>query len=112
MNGASRRLAAPLALLLLFIVVIRVWPALVRPALPPDDCERVESADMPALERCVALRPGDIELMLDLAGAYERARQPDRAAGIYARALSIDPYDAEVRTRLEALRRTPPSGRP
>lgn len=108
MNGTIRGVAAPLGLLLLFGLVIRGLPPLVRPASPPDDCERVAPADAPALRRCLALRPDDIELMIDLAAVYERAGQRDRAGALYARALAIDPSDAEVRLKLRAIQSEPP----
>jgi predicted TPR repeat methyltransferase len=103
-NGANRGIAAPLVLLLLFVLVIRGLPGLARAAAPPDDCQRTAPTDVAAMERCLALRADDVELMIDLAAAYERAGDSDRAAAIYTRALAVDPADAELRAKLDALR--------
>lgn len=111
MNSARRGTAAPLALLLLFVLVIRGLPGLARPASPPDHCERAAPAGVEAMERCLTLRPDDIELMMDLAAEYERAGQADRAGALYARALTVDPQDAEVRAKLETLQTPPASSR-
>jgi hypothetical protein len=111
-NGSrqdARGVAAPLGLLLLFVLVIRALPAVSRPPSPSDDCDRVSVSDVSAMERCLAIRTDDVELMLDLGEAYERSGQRDRADAIYARALAVDPRDADVRARREALRARPES---
>jgi tetratricopeptide (TPR) repeat protein len=98
-----RGVLSPLALLLLFVLVVRFVPDLVRPAAPPDDCDRIASSDLAALERCLVLRPDDIELMLDAGSRYERAGALDRAEELYRRALRVDPKDGEVHLRLGAV---------
>ena len=67
---------------------------------------------MPALERCLELRPDDVELMADLGAAYEQAGQWDRAESVYRRALAIDAEDGDIRVRLGniLLRRGDASG--
>jgi cytochrome c-type biogenesis protein CcmH/NrfG len=119
-NERWRAIAARLALLLLFAVAIRIWPAVVRPASSTDDCEQrrpndvadvADVGDVAGMERCLALRGDDIELMVDLAAAYERSGRSDRAAEIYTRALSVDPTDNEVRAKRDALQRDAAPGR-
>jgi cytochrome c-type biogenesis protein CcmH/NrfG len=97
-----KRLAWPYGLLVVFIVVIRTLPALTRPAAAPDDCERVPRTDAAAMERCLTLRPDDVELMVDLADGYRRAGDRERATALYRRALAVDPDDGDVRRRLGA----------
>jgi Tfp pilus assembly protein PilF len=58
--------------------------------------------DAAALERCLALDPGDIGLLTDLGAAYE-SRSPDRAEEIYRRALALDPRNGEIHVRLGRL---------
>jgi cytochrome c-type biogenesis protein CcmH/NrfG len=92
-----------LGVLLLFVVVIRALPSVVRPTTPPDDCDAV-AVSAEAMERCIAIRPKDIELMMDLAALYQRTGQTGRAVALYARAVAIDPRDAELRIAFERLR--------
>ena len=47
--------------------------------------------------------------MLDLAASYITAGDRGRAEALYTRALAIDPQDADVRVRLQALRTRPAS---
>ena len=89
--------------LVLFIVVVRFLPALTSPAAASDDCERVRRSDAAGMERCLALRPDDVELMIDLADGYRQAGDRDRAEDLYRRALAVDPGDGELRRRLDAL---------
>lgn len=63
-------------------------------------CELTPPRDAPGLERCLALNPRDIELMLDLGSIYETQGLMDRAETLYRLALSIDPKDADVHVRL------------
>jgi hypothetical protein len=95
-------LLVPAALLLLFAAVIRLLPARARPASISDACQQ-RSPAIPQMEQCLAVRAVDVGLMLDLAAAYERNGQRREAAALYARALTIDPGDAEIRTSREAL---------
>lgn len=64
-------------------------------------CELDPPRDIPALEACLARSPRDVELVLDLAAAYEAAGRPAEARAQYARAATIDPRDADVRRRLD-----------
>jgi Flp pilus assembly protein TadD len=64
------------------------------------DCDHFAAEDTPALERCLVLRPDDVELMTDLGDAYEAAAQWDRAQAMYRRALTFDPEDGDLRVRL------------
>lgn len=88
------------ALLLLFFTVIRTVGERTRPATVALDCDHFTAGDTPALERCLELRPDDVEIMTDLGGAYEQAAQWDRAEAVYRRALAIDAEDGDVRVRL------------
>lgn len=95
------RVLRPLGLLLLFIAVIRGLPERTKPAIPTIDCDAgTNAADTARLERCLDLRPDDVELMMDLGRAYERAAQWDRAEAIYRRALDADPDDGDAHVRL------------
>jgi len=53
-----------------------------------------------ALERCLAVDPGDVGLMTDLGAAYESAGRVDLAERTYRKALTIDPRDGQVHVRL------------
>jgi tetratricopeptide (TPR) repeat protein len=66
-------------------------------------CELDPPRDAAALERCVAISPRDIELMLDLGAIYEADGRGDRAEALYRLALSIDAKDADVHVRLGRL---------
>jgi len=66
-------------------------------------CEITPPQDAAGLERCLALNPRDIELMLDLGLIYERTAELDRAEVLYRRALSIDAKDGDVHVRLGRL---------
>jgi hypothetical protein len=94
----------PYGVLLIFLLVIRVLPAITRPAGADDDCERVARTDHAAMERCSAIHPDDVELLLDLGDWYRKAGDSARAQSLYAAAGAIDPEDAEVRRRLDAVR--------
>ena len=70
-------------------------------AVPP--CEdAAPQRDAAALERCLALDPGDVGLLTDLGAAYE-SESADRAEQIYRRALALDPRNGEVHVRLGRL---------
>ena len=64
-------------------------------------------ADGPAaiarLEQCSTLVPDDVELLADLAGAYEQAGRTADAESAYRRTLAIDADHAAVHARLAAL---------
>jgi hypothetical protein len=92
----------PYGLLVAFVVVIRVLPVVTRPRAAADDCERVSRTDASAMERCLVLRPDDVELMVDLADGYRKGGDPARATALYRRALAVDPDDGDVRRRLAA----------
>ncbi len=55
------------------------------------------------LERCSAMYPQDVELLGDLAWAYESANVTARAEATYIRALELDPDYADLRLRLGRL---------
>jgi Flp pilus assembly protein TadD len=59
--------------------------------------------DAAAVQRCLALDPGDVGLLTDLGAAYESEGRSDRAEEIYRRALGLDPRDGEVHLRLGRL---------
>jgi Flp pilus assembly protein TadD len=89
-----------IVLLFLFFAVVRPLGEWTRPAEVALDCDHFTAGDTPALERCLELRPDDVEIMTDLGGAYEQAGQWDRAEAVYRRALAIDADDGDVRVRL------------
>ena len=76
------------------------WRADARPRRRRSIADHVAGHDVPALERCLELRPDDVELMADLGAAYEQAGQWDRAESVYRRALAIDAEDGDIRVRL------------
>lgn len=63
-------------------------------------CETDPPHDADGLERCLALHPRDIEVMLDLGSIYEDGGRTDHAEALYRRALSVDPKDGDVHVRL------------
>jgi tetratricopeptide (TPR) repeat protein len=68
------------------------------------ECEVGPGREMATIERCLALNPRDIELMLDLGSLYEAAGRFDRAEELYRRGLSVDSRDGDLHIRLgEAL---------
>ena len=97
------RVIWPLALLAAFGATVRGLPEAARPAEPAIDCDHIKPDDIPALNRCLALHPDDVEAMTELGKAYEGLRQWDKSEAAYRRALEIDPADAEVRGRLKSL---------
>jgi Flp pilus assembly protein TadD len=96
----DRPALAALALLAVFFALVRPIGEWSRPAEPALDCDQIAAGDAAALERCIDLRPGDVELLVDLGSAYEGAGQWDRAESVYRRALTIDPEDGDVHIRL------------
>lgn len=98
-----RRFLWPYGALLLFVFVVRALPVMTRLEGASDDCEHVSRTDAAAMERCLAVRADDVELMIDLAASYQKIGDRDRAESLYRRALTVDPDDGEVRRRLEAL---------
>lgn len=70
----------------------------------PDEPPDPKGADLTAvLERCVAVNPGDVELMADLGSQYESVGRFSNAEAVYRRALSVDPGYADLRLRLGRL---------
>lgn len=55
------------------------------------------------LERCRTVVPLDVELLADLAAAYEGVGRPLDAEKTYQDVLALDPDYADVRVRLAAL---------
>lgn len=108
--SGGRDAAWPLVLLMAFLLVIRLVPTLTRPAAPADDCSHVSKSDVAALERCLVIRPDDVELMVDLADSLERAGESGRAVSVLRRALDVDPGDGEILRRLERLTVTQTGG--
>jgi cytochrome c-type biogenesis protein CcmH/NrfG len=103
-SPAVRRFLWPYGFLLVFVLVVRVLPAITRPAGAEDNCERVSHSDLAAMERCAAIHPEDAELLIDLGDWYRQAGDRSRAHSLYSEALKIDPADGEVRRRMDALR--------
>ena len=106
LDGPAQPAPAALPALLLLLAFALVVPRLgerARTAEATLDCSHVAADDAAALERCVELRPGDVELMADLGAAYERSSQSNLAEELYRRALTFDPDDGDVRIRLAEL---------
>jgi cytochrome c-type biogenesis protein CcmH/NrfG len=69
-------------------------------------CEMAPPRDVAGLEACVARFPRDVELLVELAAAYDSAGRTEAARSMYRRAVDVDPRDADVQRRLaESLRR-------
>jgi tetratricopeptide (TPR) repeat protein len=64
-----------------------------------DQCEKPR-LDVAALEQCLLVQPGDVELMLDLGASYEAAGRCSDAYAVYRRATRVDPRDGEAHRRL------------
>ena len=102
--GAWPRLLAIAALLAAFTFIARGGLRGAQTGSPfAASCEIEPPRDAAGLERCLALYPRDIELMLDLGSVYEAAARADRAEVLYRLALSIDGKDADVHVRLGRL---------
>lgn len=67
-------------------------------------CELNPPHDVTGLEACLSRSPQDVELLLDLGEAYAAAGRNADARAMYARAVAIDPRDAEARRRLDDSR--------
>lgn len=67
-------------------------------------CELNPPRDIAGLEACLARSPQDVELLLELGAAYVTVDRVADARELYARAVAIDPRDAEARQRLDGLR--------
>lgn len=97
------RMMWPLALLLVFVAVFRGTPR----RAPQDDasaeCDGRGPADQHALERCLSMQPGNVEVMTVLGSIEESAGHQDRAEALYRRILAIDPTDGDVHVRLGGL---------
>ena len=102
MAGHHDRLVPCLILLTAFLIV-RTLGELATSSVSPLDCELIAAADMTAMERCLTVRPADIELMAELGRAYERADRWGRAESIYRQALEVDVDDGDMRVRLGQL---------
>ncbi|MGE0864731.1 MAG: tetratricopeptide repeat protein [Vicinamibacterales bacterium] len=63
-------------------------------------CEIDPPRDIAGLEACLARSPRDLELVLELAAAYEAAGRHPEARAQHERAVAIDPRDADARRRL------------
>jgi tetratricopeptide (TPR) repeat protein len=100
------RLLFPLAVVALFAAALPV-PLSSRTGFPSnEDC--LTLADSPPsrnphplalLERCSVAYPTDVELLGDLADAYEAADAGAQARKAYERAVGIDPDYADLRVR-------------
>ncbi len=100
-------LAAAAVLGALWIVLpVRLPAASTEPSIA--DCLTLADAPsraLPALERCHALLPQDVELTADLADTYASLQRPDDAISAYQEIIALDPLYADVRLRLARLLR-------
>lgn len=101
--SALSRLACTLAVFALVVVVNR--PVQGGEASPDTlGCELDPPRDVAGLEACLARSPRDVELLLDLGAAYAASGRNAEAREAYARAVAVDPHDAEARRRLDDSR--------
>ena len=103
--GRFLQAAWPLVLLALFVLVLRESTdtgSAGTPGAGPRlaDCDPPARTERAVLERCFALLPGDVELMLDLGAAYESASRWSDAERVYRRALAVDARDGDVHLSL------------
>jgi Flp pilus assembly protein TadD len=89
--------------LLVFLAAIRTTGDRTGPREPTVDCSGAAPTEVVALERCIDIRPTDVELLLDLGALHEQASEWDRAEDAYRRAIAIDPEDGDLRVRLAEL---------
>ena len=68
-----------------------------------DHAPETGPASIVRLEQCVALVSTDVELMLDLARAYEGATRINEAEATYRRVLDLDPDYADAHVHLAVL---------
>ena len=101
---------APAVVLCLFAVLLPVSLPLPVSGVSKEGCLTLADTaaagrnnDLGLLERCSAIYPNDVELLKDLAAAYESASAASRAEATYRRALAVDPSYAELRLRLGLL---------
>jgi len=99
------------------VILRRLWPALMLAAFfaalralsfgprprPAVNCDAVDPRDTERLEQCVAARPADEGLLVDLGAAYERRGNAASAESAFRRALTIDPEDGAVHRLLARL---------
>src|SRR6266545_1427395 len=100
------RAAWPFAMLVLFALAFRGSQTSAlndsRSTLSTE-CVMTDAADVQRLELCLALQPGDVELMLDLGRVYESANRWADAERLYLRAHRVDPQDGDVHLRLATV---------
>jgi tetratricopeptide (TPR) repeat protein len=105
-RATARGAAWPIGLLLLFVAIVRFVPSAVAPQLNPfgeADCDRLTASDLAGMERCVALRADDVDLLIAFGRRLEEAGDSRRAEDVYRRALLADPRDGGVQLRLGTL---------
>jgi tetratricopeptide (TPR) repeat protein len=113
MTGRQRWLSLlwPLVLLALFAGTFRrAGPTLAGDAvaagcdpLPPTTPRRLAAADLDRFERCLAIDPGNAELLIDLGRAYAAESRLAQAEPLYRRALRIDPANSDLHVWLGEL---------
>lgn len=106
-KGTRRSLTAVLARVLgsaaalgLVSIVLRATPMGTEVASDAMRCEIDPPREVKALKACLSRSPRDIELLLELGGAYEARGELAAAVEVYRRAVIQDPRDAGVRVRL------------
>ena len=98
------RLIWTAAILGLVVFVNRYTPSSSETSADSVRCELDPPRDLAGLEACAARSPRDVELLVQLAAAYEAAGRRDDARTAYRRAIEIDPRDADAQRRLAAAR--------
>jgi predicted TPR repeat methyltransferase len=111
LTPSARRIIPPVVVLAIFAMVLPIRSTIVGRRSTTAECLALAAdapsgaaADQLALyERCLALEPDDVELMVRLGGRIEIAGDRPRAEALYRRALTIDPGYAGARLRLGEL---------
>lgn len=85
------------AILALVVFVSRSAPSGADVSAEHMRCEIDPPSDIAALHACVERSPRDVEILLDLAAAYEAAGRADEARQYYQKASAIDPADEALR---------------
>jgi tetratricopeptide (TPR) repeat protein len=97
------RVLWPVALLVLFAASFRRTASDARELDTGADCETRLPGEIAELERCLAVAPDDVEMMVALGKSYAAASRWRDAEDLYKRALAVDPRDGDAHLYLAEL---------